>query len=164
MNLQMKLVLKAFIIIFTIGLFSPMVFCQTDVCDVTTYFVDHKAKASSGVFNIGSFCPVSTEDYSPSIKSYRHEETRALIRVGVEYSSWPGSSKNCLMKIVISVNDSEEDVFNSFNGSEARLFRDRQWLGFSVSKKIRFADRDYTYSLSCSKPNKVTSKLKKCEN
>jgi hypothetical protein len=135
---------------------------QTDICQLTTYFVDHAAKAGSSRFNIGYFCLTADADEPTIMKSFLHEETGTQIKVSVDFAKEIFGKKMLRMKLAMTLNDSEEDALYSINRAEAEAIRDRNWHYLAVSKSLKIGNRDYTYTLGCGKKVKTKSTFFKC--
>jgi hypothetical protein len=120
---------------------------QTDVCMVTTYWVEEGAGSTSR-FNIGEF-NASPRDEQVT-KSFQHQESGLAVRVGVEYfENSPGR-----IRLAIAFKGEPAAVFDEIDRAEAETFHGKNWPGMSVSKSIKIDKREYTYTLTCQKKRK----------
>jgi hypothetical protein len=103
----------------------------------------------SGLMILGTFDASATP--SETIKTFKSAGTGLVVTSAIEFSHYYGKSKPVPIevKLAIAVGAKEnEDPFNAVDSAEASTRFEKRW-NLSASKNIEFADKIYTFSISC---------------
>ena len=99
---------------------------------------------------VGSFKAEVSEE--PTVKTFKDSDGSPTITGGVRYVyAFPPSGKPYPVgvRLAIAVSGGEEsNLFTSIDSAEAGALYGKRW-NLSVSKRVNFDDRVYTYTLKC---------------
>jgi len=140
------------VLLFTANGFA---FAQSEVCGVTTYFVDLDAKASSSRFYVGGFDLQLAETYDDVTKFFHHKESGVNVTVSATLTKGIFNGEPKMFNIALSFTAKpDDDDFELLDGAKAQTIYDKRWRWISVSDDIKVGNRIYTFTFACERKNK----------
>jgi hypothetical protein len=124
---------------------------QSEMCSLTTFWVDKDPFSSSSRHLVGEFPLVIAEE--PIVKSLRHADSGVNVSIGVEISKGIFKGEPTRIRLAIAFLDKPEDVFDDVAHSEAESVYDKNWRWLSVSKSVEIERRIYTFTFGCERKN-----------
>lgn len=122
----------------------------SDSCRVSAYWWDSKAGLGSGITIFGRF--QAQVGKKPTVKAFTFDDTNLVVTAGVEYiyenSSSQGAPTTIELAIAVS-NKEEKNIFESAGNAKAGTRYNRHWEILSISKKMEFKERIYTFAVTC---------------
>ena len=144
-------------VLFLVLLFTAngFAFARSEVCGVTTYFVDLDAKASSSRFFVGGFDLQLVEAYDDVTKFFHHKESGVNVAVGATLTKGIFDGEPMMLNIALSFTAKpEDDDFELLDGTKAQTIYDKRWRWISVSDDVKVGNRIYTFTFACERKNK----------
>ena len=130
---------------------AGMVHAQSELCRLTTFWVDRNPFSSSSRHLVGEF-PLLIED-EPIAKLLRHADSGVNVSIGIAISKGIFKGEPTRIRLALGFLDRPEDVFDDVAHSEAESVYDRNWRWLSVSKSVEVEKRIYTFALGCERKN-----------
>lgn len=127
-------------------------FAQSEVCGITTFFVDLDAKASSSRFFVGGFDLQLIETYDDVTKSFHHKESGVDVAVSATLTKGIFDGEPMMLNTALSFTAKPGDNdFELLDGAKAQSIYDERWRWLSVSDDIKVGNRIYTFIFACEK-------------
>jgi hypothetical protein len=139
--------LKLLFLLIALTVSSRMVQAQSEVCSVTTFWVDKNPFSSSSRHLVGEF-PLEVED-EPVVKLLRHADSGVNVSTGIEISKGIFKGEPTRIRLAIGFLDKPENVFDDLAHSEAESIYDGNWRWLSVSQSVEIEKRIYTFTFGC---------------
>jgi len=130
--------------------FVGSVHAQSEVCRLTTFWVEKNPFISSSRELVAEF-PLAFEDRTMA-KLIPHKESGLDVSVGAELVQELDRRDAKLIRLGLAFSGQPEDVFNETQASEATSIYDKNWRFLAVTKSIEREKRVYTFSFSCERP------------
>jgi hypothetical protein len=124
-----------------------MVQAQSEMCSLTTFWVDKAPFSSSSRHLVGEFPLIIDEE--PIVKLLRHADSGINVSIGVDVFKGIFKGEPSRIGLAIAFRDKSEAVFDDVEHSEAESVYDKNWRWLSVSKSVQVEKRIYTFTFGC---------------
>ena len=157
--------MKHFSFIFTVVLLcsiSIVAQTPTDICRVTTSYMNISEKIGSGIIALGAVpstdkTPYISGEFRPTtfqdetLKTFKDNKTEMFVGINIEYGDFRAAEKGkpTSIKLSISVSDKEQDALRFSEGISSETTYGKRWGGLSVERQVIVANLVHTFRLSC---------------
>ena len=121
---------------------------QEHVCYVGYSYVDTQTQIRSSLFGLGEF-RTSFADNTVT-RSFKHDESKVTVNVGVEYPSRGVGNENAGLMLAIAFSEKPENVFDEAGRAEAQASGNNPMMNSLIlNKSVEGRNHIWTFYLSC---------------